>query len=98
MLAVVALTVGWLVFRPDADQWVVDYSIQVGLSGDDPCSPSPLVVDGFATGPSSYGGLAVVRSRGDGETLAACYIEHGGAADVRKATSDDRARLRGVSG
>jgi hypothetical protein len=98
VLAVAALGAGWLVFRPDADQWIVDYSIQVGLSGDDPCSPTPLAIGGFATGPSDYGGLAVVRSRGDGETLAVCYTEHGGSAEVRKATSDDRSRLRETAG
>lgn len=96
--AVMLVGLGWLMLRPQDDEWVVDFSIEVGLSGDDPCSPSPLSIGGYATGPGNYGGLAVVASRADGQKLVACYVDHGGQAEVRTATHQDRQQLDDASG
>jgi hypothetical protein len=95
ILGLVVLAVAaWVALRQTGETWVVVFSVEdAGLSFNDLCTPSPKIKGGFATGPSSYGGMWEVDSRADGEDVAACYEAQGGTADVHPATDEERQQL-----
>lgn len=76
-----------------AIEWVVSAHIDVGISGSDPCANHRSITEGIATGPGTATGLWVVKSEADGEDVISCYSDHGGQAEVHRATDTDKAQL-----